>query len=392
MKKIKMILGNSFKNDIRVLKEARTLVQNGYEVEVLAWDRENEFLDREYDEIDGIKIKRFFPKAKYGSGKKQIFSFIKFIFEVRDYLKNKDFNYLHCHDLDGLIVGFFCKTKNNKLVYDSHEFFTGYKGIYINKKIYFLEKILMKKVDKIISVSESICKKLQEIYNLEELPTLIRNIPYYYENSKKKNLLRKEFNISGDKIILLYQGGFSKGRGIEKIIESLKYLPEKYILVLIGKGNLKDEILKLIQENNLQGRVYIKNFVSNEKLLQYTNSADIGIYFMQKTSLNHWYALPNKLFEFIQGELPIICSNFPDMKNIVKKYRIGESVDYNNQEELINKIQTIFLRNNSINYLENLKITKKDLCWENEEKKLLELYKKIEFEGKKYESSNNSWS
>ena len=91
MKKIKMILGNSFKSDIRVLKEARTLVQNGYEVEVLAWDRENELLNKEYDEIDGIKIKRFFPKAKYGSGKKQIFSFIKFIFEVRSYLKNKDF-------------------------------------------------------------------------------------------------------------------------------------------------------------------------------------------------------------------------------------------------------------------------------------------------------------
>ena len=46
MKKIKMILGNSFKSDIRVLKEARTLVQNGYEVEVLAWDRENELLNR----------------------------------------------------------------------------------------------------------------------------------------------------------------------------------------------------------------------------------------------------------------------------------------------------------------------------------------------------------
>lgn len=383
MKKIKMILGNSFKSDIRVLKEARTLVQNGYEVEVLAWDRENEFLDKEYDEIDEIKIKRFFPKAKYGSGKKQIFAFLKFIFEVRNYLKNKDFNYLHCHDLDGLIVGFFCKTKNNKLVYDSHEFFIGYKGMYINKKIYFLEKILMKKVDKIISVSESICKKLQEIYNLEELPTLVRNIPYYYENSKKQNLLREELELSEDKIILLYQGGFQKGRGIEKIIESLKKLPEKYILVLIGKGKLKDKILKIVQENNLQERVYIKDFVPNEKLLQYTNSADIGIYFMQKINLNHWYALPNKLFEFIQGELPIICSNFPDMENIVKKYRIGESVDYNNQEELINKVQMIFAKKNSINYLENLKIVKKDLCWENEEKKLLELYKKLECEGEK---------
>ena len=134
MKKIKMILGNSFKSDIRVLKEARTLVQNGYEVEVLAWDRENELLNKEYEEIDGIKIKRFFPKAKYGSGKKQIFSFIKFIFEVKKYLKNKEFDYLHCHDLDGLIVGYVIKKEKHKLIYDSHEFFAGYKNMKMIKK------------------------------------------------------------------------------------------------------------------------------------------------------------------------------------------------------------------------------------------------------------------
>lgn len=378
MKKIKMILGNSFKSDIRVLKEARTLVQNGYEVEVLAWDRENELLNKEYEEIDGIKIKRFFPKAKYGSGKKQIFSFIKFIFEVKKYLKNKEFDYLHCHDLDGLIVGYVIKKEKHKLIYDSHEFFAGYKNMKIDKKIYYLEKILLKKVSEIISVSESICGEMKKIYKLKKNPILLRNIPYYYPIDKKQNLLRKEFGISDEKKILLYQGVFISGRGIEEIIKLLKDLPQIFVLVLIGKGREKLKILEMIEKEKLKNRVYIKDFVSNDILLNYTNSADIGILLPPKTSLSYWYSLPNKIFEFIQGEIPICCNEFPEIKKLIEENQFGISIDINNSMEIEKKI--LDLLKNHKNKIERIKKFKGKFCWEKEEKKLLKLYKNLNLE------------
>lgn len=378
MKKVKMILGNSFKNDIRVLKEARTLVQNGYEVEVLAWDRENELLNKEYEEINGIKIKRFFPKAKYGSGKKQIFSFIKFIFEVKKYLKNKEFDYLHCHDLDGLIVGYIIKKEKYKLIYDSHEFFAGYKNMKIDKKIYYLEKILLKKVSEIISVSESICSEMKKIYKLKKNPILLRNIPYYYQTDKKQNLLREEFGISDEKKILLYQGIFISGRGIEEIIKLLKDLPQIFVLVLIGKGKEKAKILEMIEKEKLKNRVYIKEFVPNNVLINYTSSADIGIHLAENKNLSYYYSLPNKLFEFIQGELPILCRNFPEMNNLILKYGLGKTVRFNSKSEIVDEILLILKNYNE--YKKNLIKVKVELCWEKEESKLLNLYKNLDKE------------
>ncbi|NME35804.1 MULTISPECIES: glycosyltransferase [Fusobacterium] len=376
MKKIKMILGNSFKSDIRVLKEARTLVKNGYDVEVLAWDRENELLNKEKEEIEGIKIKRFYPKAKYGTGKKQIFAFIKFVLEVKKYLKNEEFHYLHCHDLDGLIVGYFCKSKDNKLIYDSHEFFAGYKSLKINKKVYLLEKILLRKVNQVISVSDSICCELQKMYKLAKKPILIRNIPYYYKIDEKNNLLREEFNISQEKKILLFQGVFLEKRGIENLILMLTKLPKDFILILIGKGKLKEKLLKLIEENKLENRIYFKEFIKNEDLLKYTNSADLAIYLLPLLSLNSYHCLPNKLFEYIQGEIPVLFSNYPNIKEIIEKYNVGLTVDFNDKR-IVDKVEEIFCEKFYKSYIKNIKIAKKELCWEIEEKKLVDLYNKL---------------
>ena len=63
--KVVMTLSNPFKVDPRVYKEALTLVNSGYEVTILAWDREGTHPLREI--VDGIKVERIRVRAKYGS-------------------------------------------------------------------------------------------------------------------------------------------------------------------------------------------------------------------------------------------------------------------------------------------------------------------------------------
>ena len=42
-RQIRMLLSNAFRPDPRVLKEARSLAEAGYEVTVIAWDREGKY-------------------------------------------------------------------------------------------------------------------------------------------------------------------------------------------------------------------------------------------------------------------------------------------------------------------------------------------------------------
>ena len=78
-KKIYMILTNGFDPDVRVYKEAKYLVTEGFNVEIICWDRKCEYVDRNEEVIDGINIKRFCIPSKPGTGMKQIIPYIKFI-------------------------------------------------------------------------------------------------------------------------------------------------------------------------------------------------------------------------------------------------------------------------------------------------------------------------
>lgn len=120
-KTVKMILTNGFGPDVRVYKEARYLSSAGFDVEILCWDREGQFTEEE--QLEGIRVRRFFPAAKYGTGFKQLFPYFAFIRECRRYLRDKDFNYLHCHDLDGIIAGWLAGRGSAKLIFDMHEFY-----------------------------------------------------------------------------------------------------------------------------------------------------------------------------------------------------------------------------------------------------------------------------
>jgi len=91
MNRVVMILTNLFRPDVRVLREAKYLVQKGFEVEILCWDRKNELIDKPIEFIDKIKITRFYPKSEPGTGLRQLKSYIMFILQCKKHLKNNKF-------------------------------------------------------------------------------------------------------------------------------------------------------------------------------------------------------------------------------------------------------------------------------------------------------------
>ena len=133
--KVYMILTNGFDPDVRVYKEAKYLVEKNFDVTILCWDRRCEYIDKEEEILDGIKIKRFFIPSTPGTGLKQLIPYFKFMRSVKNCLKNKEYNYLHCHDFDGIVVGMATKKKKKKqIIFDMHEIYNNYA--YAKNKIF----------------------------------------------------------------------------------------------------------------------------------------------------------------------------------------------------------------------------------------------------------------
>ena len=69
-KRVLMLLTNAFEPDPRVHQEAISLVENGYDVTILCWDRDRKFPPEEV--IDGIKIERIYVRSTHGRGSTQV--------------------------------------------------------------------------------------------------------------------------------------------------------------------------------------------------------------------------------------------------------------------------------------------------------------------------------
>jgi len=374
-KKIANLVFNSFINDSRVMKESISLANNGYEVYVLAHHDKNLSID---EKKDNFFIKRFSYLDRTITKNKivKLKAYFTYIKESIHYCK--DFDILHCNDLNTLPIGFIIKkffNKNVKIVYDAHEYETEINGLKGIQKILTqkLEKYLIKYADKVITVSDAIADEYVKNYNIPK-PALVLNTPPY-KKIQKKDIFRETLNIPKDKTIFLYQGGLSKGRGIEILLDTFKNIDDKKtVIVFMGYGPL-EELVKNASKEYVN--IYFHKAVSPDVLLEYTSSADFGISTIEDSCLSYRYCLPNKIFEYLMAEIPVIVSNLPEMKRVVKDNNIGVVAEDNNTKGLNEAIEeAVLLDQNELQ--KNIQRVKEIYNWEEQEKVLLEVYKELE--------------
>ena len=382
-KKVANLVFNPFKNDSRVEKTSKSLANNGYEVEVIA--HLDKGLKKE-DIKDNYKIKRFsyldrkVTKSKLG----KLRAYLKYLKETINYCKN--FDIIHCNDLNTLPIGVIIKkffNKNVKIVYDAHEYETEINGLSgIQKTLAkILEKNLIKYADKVITVSDSIANEYVKLYNIEK-PAVILNTPPY-KDIEKKDIFREKFGISKETTIFLYQGGLSRGRGIEILLDTFKELANisitynQYtntpVIVFMGYGELEDLVKEYSKKYN---NIYFHSAVSPDILLDYTSSADFGISTIEDSCLSYRYCLPNKMFEYIMANVPVIVSNLPEMRNIVYDHNIGVVAKENTLQGLKEAMENA-IKLNKTKLKRNLHKVKEVYNWQEQEKVLVEVYNEL---------------
>ena len=371
-KQVTSIVLNNFKNDSRVLKENISLQNAGYDVKVVALHEEPL---KEFDEAQNIPIHRIKLKSRGWSKNKliQLLKYFEFIYKVvREY---KDSDILHCNDLNALPVGVIIKkffNKDAKVVYDAHEYETETNGLNGMQKtlVKKLEKYLIKYADKTITVSDAIADEYVKLYDIEK-PSLVLNTPPY-KQMLKKDIFRETFDIKKEQSIFLYQGGLSRGRGIEILLDTFMQInDDRSVIVFMGYGILEGMVEEASKEYK---NIYFHQAVSPDVLLEYTCSADFGISTIEDSCLSYRYCLPNKMFEYTMAEVPVIVSNLPEMKRLVEENGIGIVAKENTPEGLKEAIQKAVLLDKE-EIQRNIQEVKDIYNWDEQEKVLLEVYK-----------------
>lgn len=354
MKRVIVSVSNDLVTDQRVFKTCLTLQEQGYDILLVGRNKKSrKKVTRDYKTK---RMKLLFHKGFLFYGEFNLRLFFLLLFSKK--------HLLFANDVDTLVPNYLVsKLTGTKLIFDSHELFSEVPEIqnkrFVKSVWLSIEKWIIPKLKNVITVSKSIKDHYQKLYEVEA--TVIRNVPI----SKKVKPKKLPFSTKGKKVIL-YQGSVNLGRGLELMIDAIKLL-NNYILVIIGDGDIIDQLEQKVLIENLENKVKFVGKVHPKELKSLTLNADIGLSLEEDLGLNYRYALPNKLFDYIQAEVPVIVSDLPDMKDLVQQYNIGDVLSNRTPEGLANLIQSILDQD----FGKQLSKAKEELNWQKEKSKLV---------------------
>lgn len=358
MARIVLFATTDLVSDQRVHRSAITLYQEGHNV--IAIGRKLHGTPKTIDRKYQVKLFRMIFR-------KGFLFYLFFNARIFLYLLFHRFDLVCSNDLDTLLgcrLGCFFRRK--RIVYDSHEFFTEVPELIdrpIPRKIWLIiERFCLKGLKYSSTVSDAIADEYYQRYGVKM--AVIRNLPLRNEN----------FGHKSTRPTIIYQGALNKGRGLELAIEMIYNLP-CYYLVIVGSGDIEVKLRKRVIELNLVDRVEFRGRLPYDKLHFLTSKAWLGISLEEDLGLNYRYALPNKLFDYIQAQIAVMVSDLPEMSKVVEEYGIGIVAKTRNPKELADMVADFFenkvLREKTIT---NLSIAYNELVWENEKPKFIELY------------------
>ena len=110
-----------------------------------------------------------------------------------------------------------------------------------------------------------------------------------------------------------------------------------------------------------------------ERLAELTHSAALGTGLIPDHGLSYRYLLPNKLFEYIQARVPVVVSDFPELRAVVQKYDIGLSVNPADSAAIAAALSRVRSRCRESGYREQLERAARELTWERESLKFLKI-------------------
>ncbi len=238
---------------------------------------------------------------------------------------------VHCHDCIALPTGWLVKKALGiPLVYDAHEIYEAVAARRFGATDYFarVHRKYLSRIDGFIAVNDSAASYYRHAYPTAPPAVVIRNATDTAQkaNSVYDGRLHRAAQLPLAEKILLYQGGYTKHRGLPILVRSGPLLPDGWSLVMMGWGPLFDElkrIASLAEAAERSAKVRFIPAAPAAELLSWTQGATVGIIPYEDKMLNHWIATPNKLWEYPAAGVPLIVQPFPEMRRIVESYRCG---------------------------------------------------------------------
>lgn len=313
-----MSVTNDLVTDQRVHRSATVLQEAGYDVTLVGrLLPESAPLHREYKTV---RMRLLFRGKVFFYAEYNFRLFLKLLFSKADIF--------YANDTDTLLATFLAaKIRRKSFFFDAHEMFPEVpelvgrprvKRVWQTIENWILPKIRDSKRAAAVTVCQSFADIYHSRYGIEM--GVVRNVPISFPHDGNADEILS--SLPNDKHILLYQGAVNIGRGVEWVVDAMQYLPDCHY-VIAGVGDVYDELRQRALMSPAKGRITFLGRVEPSVLHSLTSHACLGLALLENRGMNYYYTLPNRIADFVQGHVPILGTDFPEVRRVVEEYGIG---------------------------------------------------------------------
>lgn len=212
---------------------------------------------------------------------------------------------------------------------------------------YPLLKKLLKKSDSVVTVSEPVCQEIQEFYGYNNVKIFYNGVD---EGKFHPDKLKENY--------ILYVGRLSYGKGIFDLLKAIEKLKDENLsLLIVGEGELTDNIKNYIKKKGLEEKTILMGHVDSKELVKVYQKALIFAF------PSHYEGFPTVVLEAMSSALPVLLSDIPAHKSIIQDGKDGMFFKKGDYSDMAEKLR-IMLDNEDL----------RDTLGENARKTVLKRY------------------
>ncbi|MBO7490541.1 MAG: glycosyltransferase [Bacteroidales bacterium] len=320
-KRIILSVTNDLVTDQRVHRSCTALCEAGYDVTLVGRRLpESVALQRPYRTV---RMRLLFRKKAVFYAEYNLRLFLRLLFSRTDAF--------YANDTDTLPANYLAAVLRRKpLFFDAHEMFPEVPELVGRPRVKRfwtrIEDRIFPKLTRPHCAAATVCQSIADIYQQRYglKMCVVRNVPMSFP-SHNADAERLVAELPADKRILLYQGAVNIGRGIEWIMAAMPYLPDCH-LVVAGVGDIFQQLKREAADAKLENVTFLGR-VEPSILHCLTSSAALGLSLLENRGLNYYYSFPNRIADFVQAGVPVLATDFPEIRRVVQTYNIGTLVE-----------------------------------------------------------------
>lgn len=219
----------------------------------------------------------------------------------------------------------------------------------------WLEKKIYSYATKVLTVSTVSYNYYQKVYpnwqnKFAQIPTWVDTEIFYPSKTDKqelKQVVAEKYKLPAEQKWGLFVGRLQTVKNPFKLVEIAMHTTESLAIIVVGDGNLKNELIEYIKINGMQKRVLLLGSMQQQDIRELYQTSDLFLL------TSHFEGMPLCIMEAMACGIPSVATPVGEVKKVIQSGISGEVADSFETFDMVSAVDKVIRRRNTLYTIDN---------------------------------------